>query len=533
MRSRLLRLVVAAVPTAFLGYFFVYPLATILITGFTDSGAGALSVLSRPSLRSIAWFTLWQAAASTILTVLIALPTAYTMGNFEFRGKQLAKALITVPFVMPTVVVGAAFLTLFGPGGFTGIDLRRTVWAILLAHVFFNFAVVVRTVGSAWEKVDPSLSDAAAMLGADRWTTWRRVVAPLVAPAVASAASIVFLFSFTSFGVVLILGDLTHTTIEVEIWRQATTLLNLGAAAALAVFQLAGITAVLWFYASYQRRRAVRTTPTGRVVPRRPRTAGERWWVAANMALPAILLGSPLVAVVIRSLRSGGWSLANYEALIEPSSILFVPAGTAIANSLRIALIATLMATGIGMALAFIIDRTRTRIGTAVDTIVMLPLGTSAVTLGFGFLLALDKPIDLRTSFWLIPIAHALVAIPFVVRTALPVLRSIDNRLREAAAVLGADPARVWREIEFPIVRRAVLVGGAFAFAMSMGEFGATSFIARPGSPTLPIAIYRLLTRPGSATFGQALAAATVLMAITGLAVLVVERWRGDTVEDF
>ena len=170
---------------------------------------------------------------------------------------------------------------------------------------------------------------------------------------------------------------------------------------------------------------------------------------------------------------------------------------------------------------------------TWLDILIMLPLGTSAVTLGFGFLVALDAPIDLRTSFWILPIAHGLIAVPFVVRTTLPVLRSIDRRLREAAAVLGAAPRRVVRELDLPIVRRALLVGSGFAFAVSMGEFGATSFIARPDNPTLPIAIYRLLTRPGSATFGQAMAAATVLMVVTAIGIFAVERWRTGTAQEF
>ena len=80
----------------------------------------------------------------------------------------------------------------------------------------------------------------------------------------------------------------------------------------------------------------------------------------------------------------------------------------------------------------------------------------------------------------LVPIAQALVAIPFVVRAVVPVLRAIDPRLREAAAMLGASPARVWREVDLPIVARAALVAAGFAFAISLGEFGATLFIVRP-----------------------------------------------------
>ncbi len=531
------RWALTAVPVAFFGYFFVYPLATILVTGITGTGTdiGVWEVLSRPSLRAIAWFTLWQATASTLLTVALALPGAYVLGRYNFRGKRLVKAAVTVPFIMPTVVVGGAFLTVLGPEGPLGIDLRRTVWAILIAHVFFNYAVVVRTVSAAWERLDPKLGDAAASLGADRWRTFRHVTLPLILPSIASAASIVFLFSFTSFGVVLILGDLVHSTIEVEIWRQAKSLLNLPAAAALAIVQLVGIVGVLWFYSRYQRRRAVPGKVAAvRATALRVATWRQRMVVACNLTAMALLLGAPLAAIVVRSISTeSGWGLANYTALVEPTSALFVPAAEAVTNSLWIALLATLIALAIGILTSWAINRARGRAGQSLDVLIMLPLGTSAVTLGFGFLLALDAPIDLRTSFWLLPIAHALVAVPFVVRTSLPVLRSIEGRLREAAAVLGAAPRRVWLEIDLPIVRRALLVGGAFAFAVSMGEFGATSFIARPDVPTLPIAVYRLLTRPGTATFGQAMAAATVLMLVTAAGIFVVERWRSDTAQEF
>jgi thiamine transport system permease protein len=166
------------------------------------------------------------------------------------------------------------------------------------------------------------------------------------------------------------------------------------------------------------------------------------------------------------------------------------------------------------------------RAGRVVDLTLLLPLGTSAVTVGFGFLVALDEPVDLRASPWLIPIAQAVVALPFVVRTVTPVLRSIDRRLREAAAVLGAGPGRVWREVDLPLVLRALLIAAGFAFAISLGEFGATTVIARADTPTVPVAIDRLLGRPGLLNAGQAFALSTVLMVCTAAAVLLVDRVR-------
>ena len=147
--------------------------------------------------------------------------------------------------------------------------------------------------------------------------------------------------------------------------------------------------------------------------------------------------------------------------------------------------------------------------------------------LGLGFLIAFDtEPIDFRAAPWIVPVVQALVAIPFVVRIVVPTLRSIDERQRDAAALLGASPRRVVREIDLPIVSRGLAVAAGFAFAISLGEFGATVFLARPDRPTLPVAIFRFLGRPGELNVAQAYALAVVLMAVTVVSVLVVERAR-------
>ena len=234
------------------------------------------------------------------------------------------------------------------------------------------------------------------------------------------------------------------------------------------------------------------------------------------------------------SLRSAnGYSLSAYRDLGTRIEGLAAPATTAIWNSARFAGIATLLAVAVGLAAATVIAYRRGWLSRSFDALLMLPLGTSAVTLGFGFLLALDTPVDLRSSVWIIPIAHAMVAIPFVVRTAVPVMRSVKHRLREAAAVLGAPPNRVWREIDMPLVARAGLIGAGFAFAVSLGEFGATSFLALPSNPTLPTAIFRLLGRPGTESFTGAMALSTILMIVTAATILLIERLRTDSVGDF
>nr|WP_283250925.1 iron ABC transporter permease [Rhabdothermincola salaria] len=508
------------------------------------------------------------------------MPGAALFARYSFTGKRVIWAALVVPFVLPTVVVGIAFLGVIGPTGVLGLDLSGTVWAILIAHVFFNYAVVVRTVGGFWASLDPDVVDAARVLGAPPWRTFLEVTWPLLRPAVAAAASIVFLFTFTSFGVVLVLGGTRHRTLEVEIYEQTTQFLALDVAAGLALVQLVFVVATLAWFARTQERRAVALRPRSAAETARPvRGWRARAFLAANLAVMAVLLVLPLGVLVVRSFRvpGGGWGTDFYRALsTNPrGSTSFVAPVEAIANSLLFASGATVVAVVLGALAAWAIaggagrngdpaavevgsadpaavevasaDRGRDR-GTSrgrplrrgpgawrwVDTALMIPLGTSAVTVGFGFLIALDEPpLDLRDSLWLIPLAHAIVALPFVIRLVVPALRAIDPALREAAGTLGASPWRVWREVDLPVVGRALAAAAGFAFAVSLGEFGATVFLVQVDRPTLPVAIYRFLGRPGPLEFGQAMALSTILMALTVVVVLVIDRLRPAGASEF
>ncbi|MFF0205004.1 ABC transporter permease [Streptomyces sp. NPDC005017] len=528
------RLGLMALPVAFFGLFFAYPVVAIVQRGLRVDGAWQFGrigeVLADPGIRQVLWFTAWQALASTALTLLIALPGAYVFARFEFPGKQVLRAVVTVPFVLPTVVVGTAFLAVLGRGGLLdelwGVRLDTTVWAILLAHVFFNYAVVVRTVGGLWGQLDPRQEEAARMLGASRLTAWRTVTLPALGPAVAAAALMVFLFTFTSFGVVQILGGPTFSTLEVEVYRQTTEIFDLTTAAVLTLVQFAAVAAILAVHAWTVRRResALRLVDAAGTA-RRPRGAGQWTLLAGVLVSIVLLLVLPLGVLVQRSLKAPDFGYYR-ELTSSDGGVFLVPPIDAIGNSLSYAAVATLVAVLIGgLAAAALTRRDAGRLVRGFDALLMLPLGVSAVTVGFGFLIALDEPpLDLRSSWLLVPLAQALVGVPFVVRTMLPVLRAVDARLRDAATVLGASPWRVWREVDLPLVRRALLVAAGFAFAVSLGEFGATVFIARADNPTLPVAVARLLSRPGDLNYGQAMALSTILMVVCATALLLLEK---------
>lgn len=515
-----------AAPTLGLLIFYVWPFVNLIVEAVDLESIR--ETLGRDRTRSIIWFTTWQAVVSTLLTIVLGLAPAWVIARFEFAGRQFLLSLLTAVFVLPTVVMGAAFLALLPD------SLDRTVWAVVGAHVVFNLAVIVRTVGAVWEHLPTDMEAAASTLGASPFVVFREITLPLIRPAVTAAAAIVFLFTFTSFGVIRILGAPGTRTIEVEVWRRATQLGQVDQAAVLALLQLVVLAAVaVWSSISARRHsRSLELRPLSR--PRRPRTRAERTAVVAIAGSTAVIATAPLLALVVSSLSSpSGWTLSGWMGLdsaeIRPGINVGVDPIGALANSLRTAAWATAFATIIG-GLASLGIAASGRAGRLLDAGLTLPIGTSAVTIGFGMLITFDRsPYDWRATWWLVPVGHALVAVPFVVRTTLSVLRSVDADLSAAAAALGASPARAWREVVLPHLWRPLAVGAALAAAISLGEFGATSFLSRSGGETLPIAIEQLLGRTGSLLQTKGYALAVVLAAVTITLVMIVDR-TGDAV---
>lgn len=542
------------IPLLFLILFFLYPLGSILSLSFAPEGqldiSGFGELVASDYYLNTLWFTIWQAAVSTILTLALALPGAYIFTRYQFPAKKLLMSLATLPFVLPTVVVAAAFLALIGENGLLNdalesvlhldsapIQLERTLAIILIVHVFYNYAIALRMIAGFWQNQSPRMEEAARVLGCSGWRLWWEIRLPVLRPAILAAAALVYIFTFTSFGVILILGGTRFATLEVEIYYQATYLLDLPVAAALSLVQIGAMFVMMAVYTRLQRNMALDVRPAESIA-RKPYTLRQRLIVYGNLLLMTVLLFLPLLALLLRSVTLGGngFTLRYYELLSinTRGSILFVPPLQAIVNSVVFALLTTLLAVSLGLLTSYLIERWRSTLSRLLDPLFMLPLATSAVTLGFGYIIALDEPpLNLRTSWVLVPIAHTLVAMPFVVRSVLPALRGIAPQIQEAAAVLGASPLRVWRWIDLPLVNRGIAVGATFAFTVSMGEFGASLFVARAETPTMPVVIFRLLGQPGSANYGQALAMSVLLMTVCLVSFLAIERLRTVGVGEF
>ena len=518
---RTLAIALATVPVLALVVFYLWPLITLLVEAIDADSISA--TFSRGRTWDIVRFTLWQAVASTALTITIGLAPAWVLARFDFTGRRLLLSLLTAVFVLPTVVMGAAFLALLPD------SIDRTVWAVLGAHVVFNLAVVVRTVGAVWEHLPTDMDAAAATLGASPWRTFREITLPLIRPSITAAAAIVFLFTFTSFGVIRVLGAAGTRTIEVEVWRRTTQLGQIDQAAVLALLQLAVLGAVA-VWSSVSARRHARSLALRPLTPRRrPRRGRERRIVAGIAMAAALLAVAPLIALVVQSfstptgLTTSAWTTLG-SADIRPGLSTGIDPMGALTNSLQTAAWATGFATVIG-AMASLAIATSPRAGRFLDAGLMLPIGTSAVTVGFGMLITFNRdPVDWRASWWIVPVGHAMVAVPFVVRTTLGVLRSVDPMLSSAATTLGASPTRAWREVVVPHLWRPLAVGAGLAAAISLGEFGATSFLSRSGGETLPIAIAELVGRAGSLLQAKGYVLATLLAAATICIVMLVDR---------
>ena len=539
------------IPLLFLLAFYFLPLSTVLkqaVQGFraSDLDGGLVKKILDPL-----GFTIYQALLSTILTILVGLPISYVFSHFDFKGRRFLQTMVTLPFILPTVVVAAAFNSLLGPRGWinlalmqifdlqtTPIQLMNTLGIILLAHIFYNTSVFVRVVGAAWSQLEIEQEQAARVLGANNWQRFWHITFPLLKQAILSAILLVFLFDFTSFGVILLLGGPNFSTLEVEIYLQTTQMLNLPLAGILSVVQIL-VTMLISLFALRADKGSVSFLPDIKGTRlRKPENKKQKILVGFLVGFIILFFVLPELGLFLRSFAkleaqraevgnfNTGFTFDFYRELFNNSrsSLFYVPPIEALKNSLLYAVSTTLIAGVMGIIAAYSLTHLQQK--KLFRVFVSLPLGTSTVTLGLGFLLVFTR-LDFFQQFpqTLIPIAHALVALPVVVSTLYPAFSAIPQNMHTAAATLGARKIQILTKIDLPLIRNSLTVAALYAFVLSLGEFGATSFLTRPEYPTLPIAIYRYLSLPGSLNYGQAMAMACILMVVCALSMFAMEEW--------
>jgi thiamine transport system permease protein len=505
---------------------FYWPIAKITSLGYSGDW---LATLIEPKTLEVIWFTLWQATVSTLVTLVIAIPGAYLLYRKSFPGQRFIKALITVPFVLPSIVVAVGF-TVFRNVHDFWIELGLTflsepVYWIIAAHVFVNYSIAVRTIGGVWAGLDTEIDEAAELDGAGRLRTLIEISIPQLRQAIFSAAALVFLFSATSFGIVLVLGGGQVQTIETAIYFSATQFLDLEAAAAL-VFVQTLITATAFLVGSSL---ATGTVGLEQVFEgtRKPRVDRRDW--PASALTTGIVLGllvMPMLLVLVESFRVGeGWGLSNFANLGTRGArdLLNISVIDAAANSLRNMVVAAGIAFVLGTLISWLLARTKQKL---LDLVFLVPLGVSSVVLGFGFLVSFDETwLPLRSSWLIVPLAQALIALPMVIRLVYPALVSIGKEPIEQASLDGASSWQIWRFVESGMIKGVLLTAAGYAAIISVGEFGASSFLAYGSEGTIPTLLFRLIARPGEQNYGMAMAVSAILIVFVLLVMLLLSRY--------
>lgn len=529
------RWLLPALPLAFLAVVLVAPVARLLAEGLAP-GADAeplrwLDVWQDDFLR---WRVLWsfaQAAITCVLSLLLGLPVAWVLARLAFPGRRWVLRLLMLPFVVPTLVAALGVLALWGPRGLlgapladAGVDLQDTPWLLLYGNLFFNLCVVVRAGVDALEQVSATRVAAARTLGATPWRAFWRVEWPAIAPWLASALCLVFLYCLAGFGLALVLGGQEHATVEVEIYTLVAHELELGRASVLAVWMLALTGGVALAYAAIERRLAapVRGAPVARQRPQ-----GWLQWALLTAAVLVLFLvcGAPLLAIVWRALQAL-LTGQGAEVLQDPDTL------DALWNTLRFSAVALGLATVLGLLHALgvrALDAAAQarHAGPAPGALALvwraaafLPFVVSSVTMSFGLLLLYPEA---SASLGLLLAAYVLLAYPFVAKSVAAALDGLPASLGQAAASLGARPWRVFWRVTLPLVAPALRRGMAFAAATALGEFAVTLFLARPEWTTLTTLIYQHLGRPGAANLDAALVLAGLLMLLALGAFLLIE----------
>ena len=518
--------------TAVVAVFTVIPLANLLRATATRSSISA--VLAIPGISRILWFTLWQAAVSTVATLAVAIVPSYVVGRYQFRGRSLLLAGSTLPFMMPTVVVGAALLAVMPQ------RLHNTSVAMIVGHAWINLAVAMRILVPSWRALSTDSTAAARTLGSTDRQVFRWVVLPSMHSALTAAALLTFAFSFTSFGIAKVMGGPRHPTWEVEIARRATQLGDVDGAAVMSIVQVILVGAVAVMLA---RLRRGQPAPAGRRPIRAVRSSRQRRLVYPTVAASAAIIAIPLTTLVVSSLRVGAnWSLGGWRwganVVDRPGVSLGVSPMDSILRSVGFAVLATVLATTVGTVAALAIATSRSDgrpwQGRTLEVGFLLPLAVSAVVTGFGFLVTFDQsPFDWRSRWFMTPLCHAMIGAPFVARAVLPSLTAqIGSGNRAAAATLGAAPITAWWWAQVAMLRHPIAGGAGLAAAISLGDFGASAVLSRTGSPTAPMAIASLLTRPGDLARVQGHSLAVVLMVLVVVAVLLADRSLGGADAD-
>ena len=519
-------------------WLIVYPLVLVLIEGFRGPNGWTVDFVrmflqQRNEFRAL-WGSLWISVVSVLLAGLIGIPLAFLFARYDFPGRGVLGWLVALPAVLPPLVGVIAFLFLYGESGFVSLIIQRLFgvteapWtlqgpgAILLVHAYSMYVYFYLFIRAGLASLDASVLEAAASLGAGRWRTLRRVVLPLLYPALGGAALLTFMTSLASFSAPYIFGG----GFRVMTTQIVATRLN--GDNELTMIETVSLTLValiaLWVLRGP---RAFDNAVGGRkgMAPVRVRVRRRGVRLALGVvgwSLAVILLLPHLTLLLVSFVPVGTWTTEplppaytwrNYLTLLEDpvrARPLF--------NSLWMATVSTVAAVGLALAAGLLTVRRQVRGRGLIEGLLALPW----VVPGTVFAIALATAFSVRSpltgrfvlvgTLWILPLAYLVRNLPITSRAILAGFRGLDPSLDEAAATLGAGRWRTLRRVTLPLLRPALLAGASLAFVTAFGDF--VTSIMLYTYDTRPISL-EILSSLRQSDVGVAAAYGVVLMAVS------------------
>ncbi len=542
-------LVLAIAVIGVLLWLVLYPALFVLLDSLRVDGSLSLAnyqrfLQSRSEMGAL-WNSVWISAGSVLLSALIGVPLAFLFTRREFPGRRLLGALAALPVSLPPLVGVIAFLFLYGETGFLtrGVQLLfglesapwrlNGAWAILLVHAYSMYVYFYLFTAAGLARLDPSHAEAAAALGASRWTILRRVTLPMLAPAIGGAALLVFMTSMGSFSAPYVFGG-GFRVLTTQIF--ASKLNGDLAMAAVETVILAAVSMLfLVFLQRYESRRAYTGSGKG-AAPAGPPRAGKGWgWTLLAGAVVVVLLLPHATVLLVSFVPEGTWttqflppsySLENFRSLFtEPERM------RPVVNSLRMATTATAANVVLAFAAAYLLTRRRFVGRGLLGALVVLPwaLPGTVLAIALATTFSVDQPwagrFVLVGTAAILPLAYFIRNIPLVTRAALTSFRQFDPALEEAAASLGASRGRTLWRVVLPLVVPGIVAGALLAFVTALGEFVASVLLYT--HRTRPISI-EILSQLRAYDFGGAAAYAVLLIVLMALVFLLGNRHVGD-----
>ncbi len=441
------------------------------------------------------------ALSSALLAALLGYPVGNWLASLR-RFKGVISSILLLPFLLPAFLVGLSILPLQP----VELSFASAFGWILFAHLLMNIGFIARVVAAS--SVPKEQLEAAALDGANRLQTRLLIEIPQQLPGIASASLLVALYSATSYGLVLTLGRGEVRTLETEVSELALRQLDLNSAGLLALLQT--LLTIVFFVLA--RKLGANPTP----LFGESEHSGSRLGQLIGyfyLAIVGVVIGN----VAIRAFGLNGGIFENLANLATRGSrdILNITLLEAASNSLRNLLVSILIALPIAWLAA---ARKRPSL------LVLIPIGISPVVVGLMFLVGAGYLPGALGNWWLVPLAQSIFLIPLGYQILRPARQAIEPEMLEAATLDGADKIKTLAFVEAPILARPIAAAISFMALASLGEFGAASFLAYGSQATLPLAMFRLASRPGEVNLGMAMTTALIFILLALLVIYFISR---------